>query len=183
MTSYESRIIKSFKHNGSLHRMWLENWLVPAERLHEEHAAESMIVLINEETPVLEGSGKRWISKVPAVTFFAPGHWFNVVALLEHAGVRYYCNVASPVHQYENVYTYIDYDLDVIRYPDGASHVVDREEYEMNKQLYHYPGDLRNKVASGLGMLLDKIRRGEPPFRSDDLVRSYYNTWKSETGV
>lgn len=35
---YERYAIKSFKHDGSLHRMRMENWLVPSERLHSEHA-------------------------------------------------------------------------------------------------------------------------------------------------
>jgi protein associated with RNAse G/E len=44
---YECYQIKSFKHNGHIHRIWFENWLVPGRLLLPEHAAENMIVLIN----------------------------------------------------------------------------------------------------------------------------------------
>ncbi|EXX87876.1 hypothetical protein BG53_13315 [Paenibacillus darwinianus] len=182
MNPYERCVIKSFKHDGRLHRMWLQNWLVPAERLMPAHAAESMIVLINDETPVEESSGKRWTSKVPAVTVFIPKEWFNIVALLEPAGVRYYCNVASPVHAADGVLTYIDYDLDVIRFADGSMHVVDRDEYEANKQLYHYPAAVRSKIAAGLGQLINRIKNAEEPFCSDKAVRSYFTQWKKEAG-
>ena len=78
---YECYQIKSFKHNGHIHRIWFENWLVPGRLLLPEHAAENMIVLINEQTLIEEADGSRWTSKVPGISFFIPGEWYNVVAL------------------------------------------------------------------------------------------------------
>lgn len=169
-------MIKSFKHNGRLHRFWHRNWLVPAERLSQEHAALSMHVLINRQTPIQEADGKLWTSRVPAVSFFMPGEWFNVVALLEDNGIRYYCNVASPMMQNDDVFTYIDYDLDVIRTAEGGIHIVDRDEYERHKLVYHYPGIVTEKVESGLQKLLRRARAGEAPFRDSDVER-YYGEW------
>lgn len=177
MDKYPTCIIKSFKHDGHLHRMWLENWLIPAEMLHETHAAEGMSALINCQTRIQEADGKQWISKIPAVSFFIPGQWFNVVALLEDAGTRYYCNIASPPYVNGNVITYIDYDLDVIRLPGGEVHIVDREEYELHRQMYHYPPVVDEKAAGGLDAVLARIRQGEPPFQ-DEIIRSYYEHWK-----
>lgn len=176
MSEYEKYVIKSFKHNGSLHRMWQQYWLVPKERMLPAHAAESMYVLVTPETPVVEGSGKKWTSRVPAVTFFIPKLWFNIVALIESGGIRFYCNLASPVHQVEGVLTYIDYDLDVISYPDGAMHIVDRDEYEANKYAYHYSQDVQQKVTEGLRLLTERIRAKREPFTAQG-VRWYYNNW------
>jgi len=79
-------VIKSFKHNGSLHRMWLENWRLPDDWLKPEHAAERMAVLVNNRTPIMEADGKEWVSRVPGVSFFIPGEWYNIVALIGEGG-------------------------------------------------------------------------------------------------
>ncbi|TBL71173.1 DUF402 domain-containing protein [Paenibacillus thalictri] len=177
MSLFTSYIIKSFKHDGHLHRMWLENWLVPENALDETHRAESMKVLINSQTKIVEADGKEWVSRIPGVSFFIPKQWFNVVALLEENGVRYYCNVASPPYVNGKVITYIDYDLDVIRQSNGHVSVVDQEEYERHKLGYHYSSIVDAKVKAGLADLLQRIERKAAPFQ-DDLVFQYYRLWK-----
>ena len=177
MENYEQVLVKSFKHDGHLHRMWMENWLVPRSQFHPLHRDEDMYVLINSRTPIQESDGKHWVSKVPAVTFFIPQQWFNVVALIEDVGIRYYCNIASPPHEGEGVFTYIDYDLDVIRHANGQMMIVDRDEYEHNRLVYHYPEIVERKVTSGLEALLQRMNQGHIPFQ-DDAVWWYYDNWK-----
>lgn len=174
---YKPIRIKSFKHNGHLHRQWLTNWKIPTEALHRSH--EGMHVFINCHTPIMEADGKVWVSRVPAVSFFIPGEWYNVVALLEQNGVRYYCNIASPVYCYEEVVTYIDYDLDVVLYANGHIDIVDREEYESHIHSYHYSNAVQTKVAAGLEQLLQRIQNRQAPFQ-DELVISYYETWRQQ---
>ncbi|MFB9325777.1 DUF402 domain-containing protein [Paenibacillus aurantiacus] len=181
MEQFQPCIIKSFKHDGHLHRMWLENWLVPDTLLLPEHASESMRVLINEQTPIQESDGKQWISRVPAVSFFIPGQWFNVVALMEEHGVRYYCNVASPPFYNESVLTYIDYDLDVILTADGRAQIVDREEYEQHKAIYHYSAEVQRKVQDGLRALIGRVESKIAPFHQEG-VAHYYEAWQKQTG-
>lgn len=178
-TTYQPIVIKSFKHNGHLHRMWLENWLVPREALHPAHADEGMTVMINSQTPILEADGKQWVSKVPAVSFFIPKQWYNIVALIEDQGIRYYCNIASPPYLNEQTVTYIDYDLDVISYADGQVQIVDRDEYERHKLSYHYPELVEQKVERGLANLLKRISQQQAPF-DDEIVRVYYDTWRQQ---
>ncbi|CAM3673779.1 DUF402 domain-containing protein [Cohnella lubricantis] len=176
--SYERCIIKSFKNDGSLHRVWLENWQVPGRLLHPQHAKEDMWICVNDHTTIREADGKEWISRVPAVSFFIPGEWFNVVALLEDKGIRYYCNVASPPYRYADVLTYIDYDLDMVLLPDGSSFELDRDEYDRHKEEYHYAPSVQDQVIEGLGRLQDRIAAHSQPF-DDDEVRRYYNEWKA----
>jgi protein associated with RNAse G/E len=179
MDVFSSYIIKSFKHDGHLHRMWLENWLVPESLLQPEHKWESMLVFINSQTKIQEADGKEWTSRIPGVSFFIPKQWFNVVALLEENGVRYYCNIASPPYTAGNVLTYIDYDLDVIRLPNGECHVVDQEEYERHRINYRYSETVESKVRQGLDALLERIARQAAPFR-DEWVLHYYELWKGQ---
>jgi protein associated with RNAse G/E len=181
MHEYTPYLIKSFKHDGHLHRMWLQNWLVPESQLLPEHRLEAMMVFINSQTKIQEADGKEWTSRIPGVSFFIPGEWFNVVALLEEQGVRYYCNVASPPYTAGRVLTYIDYDLDVIRLPGGEVHVVDQEEYERHRVAYHYSEAVHSKVQAGLQALLQRIADGGAPFR-DEWVLNCYERWKRSHG-
>jgi protein associated with RNAse G/E len=177
MEIFMNYIIKSFKHDGHLHRVWLENWMVPFSKLHPEHAAESMLVLVNSHTKILEADGRNWVSKIPVVCFFIPGQWYNIVALLEPEGIRYYCNIASPVYSSQDVLTYIDYDLDVILSPTGDKQIVDQHEYERHKINYRYPKIVETKVQAGLDGLLRRMELNAHPFQ-DEHVWAYYEMWK-----
>lgn len=179
MDSFMPYIIKSFKHDGHLHRMWIENWLVPEVSLHPEHGKEAMLVLINSQTKIQEADGKEWISRIPGVSFFIPKAWFNVVALIEETGIRYYCNIASPPYVAGNVITYIDYDLDVIRYPDGKVQVVDQEEYDRHRLAYHYSAVVEGKVRLGLEAVLERIQQGISPFQENHVLQ-YYRLWETQ---
>lgn len=172
-------VIKSFKHNGHIHRIWFENWSVPEQELHPLHAKERFHVFINHGTRIRESDGKEWVSRVPGVTFFLPGHWFNIVALLETTGVRYYCNIASPFTYYDNTVTYIDYDLDAIKLPDGAIHIVDEEEYRLHRVQYQYPALVEAKVREGMDALMKRMKHNAAPFQDEEALR-YYELWKNK---
>ncbi|MFC5470782.1 DUF402 domain-containing protein [Cohnella suwonensis] len=174
---YAECVIKSFKHNGSVHRVWLENWLVPAEKLHPRHAKEEAWVLLNDHTVIVEGDGKEWISRVPAVSFFMPGRWYNVVALIEEKGIRYYCNLASPPYRYNNVLTYIDYDLDVSFMPDGTVVELDRDEFCRHKEELRYGEDVEARVEAALLELKEAIADRAFPFGEEEIY-DYYEEWK-----
>ena len=176
-TTYRSGIIKSFKHDGSLHRMWLENWLVPQEHLDPQHRAESIDVLLNEHTRVREADGREWVSRVPAIAFFLPDEWFNVVALLEESGIRYYCNIASPFYRYNRTWTYIDYDLDVMLMPGGSVHELDWDEFNRHKSDYRYDAEVLSRTRQGLDRLKERLDARAAPF-DDAIVRDYYMEWK-----
>lgn len=177
MNSYFPCTIKSFKHDGQLHRMWYENWLLSSDCIHPKHAQEQPQILINSQTRIREANGKEWTSKIPAISFFLPQQWYNIVALIETTGIRYYCNVASPFYKQGNIITYIDYDLDVIVRSDGAYYIVDKDEYETHRKKYRYSAIVERKVNDGLSELLKRIEAGAAPFQ-DDIVRNYLQAWQ-----
>ncbi|WP_027085888.1 DUF402 domain-containing protein [Cohnella panacarvi] len=175
---YKRYVIKSFKHDGSLHRMWKANWLVPTDRLHPDHADPSSVwVYLNDQTTIIERDGKEWVSRIPAVSYFLPNEWFNVVALLEDKGVRYYCNLASPPYRYGDVLTYIDYDLDLVLLPDGSVHELDRDEFNRHRDEYRYGDTVLEQIGTGLRKLQEAIRKTSAPF-GDETAYRYYDQWK-----
>ncbi|CAM3618580.1 DUF402 domain-containing protein [Marinicrinis lubricantis] len=178
MDSYLPYIIKSFKHDGHLHRMWKENWLIPGHKLRPEHRNEGIHVLINDQTPIQEANGSHWVSRIPGISFFIPKQWFNVVALIEEGGIRYYCNIASPPYNDGSNMTYIDYDLDVVVTHHKQVHVLDEAEYELHKHRYNYSPLVEEKVERGLESVIERIRRNQAPFQ-DEAVIQYYEEWKN----
>jgi protein associated with RNAse G/E len=172
---YRPITIKSFKHNGKLHRMWLENWLLPKEVLEPQH--QEYVVTINDNTRIIEADGKEWISRIPGVSFFSPNKWYNIIALIEKNGIRYYCNIASPFYLDNQSLTYIDYDLDVVLQTNGQVNVLDEDEYARHKRIYHYSDLVEAKVLAGLEDVLGMIERKQTPFL-DAAVLKYYQQWK-----
>lgn len=178
-SAYVKQVIKSFKHDGSLHRIWLENWQVPQVKLHPNHAGKSVWVLLNDRTAIVEANGNEWISRVPAVSFFMPDRWYNVVALIEERGIRYYCNLASPPYRYGDILTYIDYDLDVVVLTDGTVQELDRDEFLRHKEEYRYGETVEARIENGMQELLESIAGKEFPF-GDDEIYHYYEQWKRQ---
>ena len=80
--------LQSFKHNGSLHRTWCKGYIVESD--------EKRIVAVTNKTWVIESDGRRWLTREPAVCFFWPDRWYNVISMIRKGGVYYYCNLASP---------------------------------------------------------------------------------------
>lgn len=176
MSEFSTCVVKSFKHDGKLHRLWRENWLVPHEQLLEEHKDESMLVVVNYKTLIEESDGSNWVSRVPAVTFFIPHCWYNIVALIEQTGIRYYCNIASPPYYSCDIITYIDYDLDVILTLDGEFFIVDEDEYEEHQVKYRYSQNVMQKIELGLSQLIERIQQKASPFNPNQ-VNYYFSKW------
>jgi protein associated with RNAse G/E len=111
--------IQSFKHDGSLHRTWCKAFVLEAD---EDH-----IVAVTDRAWVIEADNRKWVTREPAVCFLYRKKWFNVISMIRHTGVYYYCNLASPSIYDGEAIKNIDYDLDVKLYPDGGYQILDEE--------------------------------------------------------
>jgi protein associated with RNAse G/E len=171
--------IKSFKHDGSVHRVWTDNWVLPQECMLHTHVEQQLSVVVHAggRQPKQKEGQTFWTNRTPSVTFFIPKMWYNIVALMEKNGVRYYCNVASPFMRYGQTITYIDYDYDVIKYPDGSYYVIDQEDYYAHRKLYQYSREVDHKVKLGLTHLMSRIAQNATPFH-DACVLRYYDLWR-----
>lgn len=165
----ERYIIHSYKHDGSIHRAWDEALLLDE--------TDEYMVFGNERTKVIESDGRSWKTKEPAIMYFFKDNWYNVIGQYKKDGIYYYCNIASPFVIDQNTIKYIDYDLDLRVFPDGAFKVLDRGEYNYHKNKMNYSSELDTVLKAELSNLIELARSKEGPF-SKGQVESYYSIYK-----
>lgn len=157
--------IISYKHNGMLHRVWQFAYIFKE--------TEDIVILINDRSSVIDGDGRRWKTKEPAVCFFYKKKWFNIICMLRNNSVYYYCNLSSPyVHDEEGI-KYIDYDLDVKVFPSGDKIILDRDEFAFNQIDYGYSEELIDIIERQLKNLLMMIDKEETPFNELSVFNIY----------
>jgi len=162
MSSYVDTVfaIESRKYDQSLHRRWDENTVL--------YQNEFFIVGFNDRTNVTEQNKPIWQTTEPAIFYFDRRYWFNIIFILTEEPF-YYCNLSSPFLYLQGVLQYIDYDLDVLVYPDGTYQLLDQDEYKENCRLYDYPLDVQNNISKHLNLLLQWIEAEAGPFNKEGM--------------
>lgn len=161
-------IIHSYKHDGNIHRSWDEAILLDIK--------DDYLVFGNDHTKVVESDGRSWRTKEPAIMFFFKHSWYNVIGQLKYDGIYYYCNIASPYVIEGKAIKYIDYDLDLRVFPDGAFKILDRGEYNYHKNKMNYPDSVDRIVKDDLSNLIEIVRKKEFPF-DKEMIDSYYTKY------
>ncbi|MGI6644624.1 MAG: DUF402 domain-containing protein [Bacilli bacterium] len=164
--------VQSFKHDGNIHRIWKRNFVL------EEN--EDWLIVANHRTKVIEGNGRIWYTREPAVTFFSKKMWFNAIAMIKPEGIHFYVNVASPTLIDAGIAKYIDYDLDFKTSDEKGLSFLDRNEFRKHIVAYEYEEDLveiiRNQTIETQKLIIDK----KFPF-DVDAVSKYYETFLEKT--
>ncbi len=157
--------IHCYKHNGELYKTWDKALILDIKK--------DYIVLGNDNVLVTKSDGRVWRTKEPAIMFFYKDRWFNIIAQLKENGLFYYCNIASPYIMDNRILKYIDYDLDLRVFPDGAFKILDRNEYNYHKKLMNYPKEINFIIKSELSSLIEKKKNNEHPF-DKELIENYF---------
>lgn len=165
--------IKSYKHDGSLHRTWHETMVLKV--------TDNVLIGCNNHTLVTESGGRKWRTREPALVYFHTKYWFNIVAMIRDRGVSYYCNIASPSLIDAEGLKYIDYDLDVKIFPDGEKRLLDIDEYKLHGKKYDYPDELDPILNEHVKILAQWIEDERGPF-SEAYVDLWYNRYQQLTG-
>lgn len=161
--------IQSFKHNGSLHRTWAKGFVIEAN--------DQQIVAVTNKTWVTESDGRKWFTREPAICFFYPDCWFNIITMIRKSGIYYYCNLASPSLYDGEAIKNIDYDLDIKLYPSGEYEILDEDEYCQHREEMNYPTEIRQIVESQMQELIRRIKEMEDPF-NDETINKYYTLYQ-----
>lgn len=151
--------IIAYKHDGSLHRIWHRNTVLEAN--------DQVMILANNKTSVTENDGRTWVTKEVALLYFHAECWFNIVCMFREDGLHYYCNLSSPFAYDEDGLKYIDYDLDIKKYPDGKYFLLDEDEYNQHKIKYGYKEDLDKIIKYNVNKLQKWIDSNLGPFSEE----------------
>lgn len=165
--------VQAYKHDGLLHREWSPAYL--AEETDEYWA------LCSRSSLVTEGDGRRWMTKEHAVFLLYKHEWMNIIAMMkESGGVCYYVNIASPTILDQGYLRYIDYDLDVKLFPDGAMKELDEQEFERHVLTYGYPPELTDAIKKAC--LEVKVLMGKKafPFKEGN-IKTIYSKFLEES--
>ena len=157
--------IQSFKHDGSLHRTWACGYVIEAN--------EKRIVAVTNKTLVSESDGRKWVTREPAICFFYPDKWYNVICMIRKTGIHYYCNIASPSLYDGEAIKNIDYDLDVKVAPNGKSIILDEEEYERHGREMGDSEELKEAIEKGMKRVMVDIRLRNSPFEHGEIWKLY----------
>ena len=160
--------IISYKHNGVLHRVWQSTYIV--------RQTSDMLVIVNDKANVIDGDGRRWKTKEPAVCYFFKKYWFNIICMLRGNAIYYYCNLSSPYVKDSEGVKYIDYDLDLRVFADETLKILDKGEYKYHKNKMNYPASIDKIVKDDLSNLIEIVRKKEFPFNRG-IIDNYYNMY------
>lgn len=160
----------SYKHDGSIHRMWEDIFLL------EEN--DEYIVAGSRRNKVIESNGRDWISREPSIYIFSKTEWYNVICMFKKDGISYYTNIACPSTLEDKTIKYIDYDLDAKLLPNGIVKVLDRREYAANKAKYGYGDEIDHTIRNTLDKILKLMKDKVFPF-DNELIQEYYDVYQS----
>ena len=166
----DTLVIHCYKHNGMIHKSWKLAYVLDIKN--------DYIVLGNENVLVTKQDGRTWHPKEPAIMFFYKKRWFNIIAQLKPNGIFYYCNIASPYVIDDGIIKYIDYDLDLRVFNDGAFKILDRNEYNYHKKLMRYPKEINFIVKNELSSLIEMKKSSVFPFNVET-IEYYYKLFRA----
>ena len=165
----DTLVIHCYKHNGVIYESSRVAYVVEIN--------DDFIVLGDENVLITKDDGRAWHTKGSAIMFFYKKRWFNIIAQLKDDGIFYYCNIASPFVIDARALKYIDYDLDLRVFNDGAFKILDRNEYNYHKKLMNYPDEINYIIKEELSSLIEMKKKGEFPFKRE-IIESYYAKFK-----
>ena len=90
-------------------------------------------------------------------------------------GITYYCNIASPCIVENSTIKYVDYDLDIKLFPNGAIKVLDEKEYSVHKEKYQYSEDLDKVLYMQLDFVRSLMENKQFPFDDSSIEQFYEN--------
>ena len=158
--------IECYKHNGYLDRTSDEAIVI--------YNDDDMLIVANDHTTLTEHDGESHTTNEPAVLFFFKDKWYNIIGQFKKKGIFFYCNIATPYIIDGNAIKYIDYDLDLRVFPDGAFKILDRGEYKYHKAKMNYPEEIDKIVKDDLSNLIHLAREKENPFNVMVIDDYYY---------
>jgi uncharacterized protein len=171
-------VLRSVKYDGSLNYHWPARLLWQDESGFIWHApAGAPFTRPGGVTPVpFDWIGRVWYARWYLVdASLLPASEAGAVGVVHH----YYCNVGLPGAWRDDVYQFVDLDLDLLVYPDGRHILLDEDEFTAHQQHYGYPTDVIAGVRRAAQDVLALAQAGADPF--DGTLARYHLTLNAGT--
>ncbi|EGV00153.1 DUF402 domain-containing protein [Mycoplasmopsis columbina] len=166
--------VQAYKYNGELYRQWNG---VKVLRNTEQH-----YVLFLSKTKVAETKKRDWIYRDPVIWFLPKNEMSNALVLLKPKNNYIYINLSSkPIYE-DNTIKFIDFDIDVKKYPGKNLSIVDLEEFDENRKKYNYPLELVNRIEKALEDVVNKHLNKEY-YNSQEIIDYYINLAKKDKSL
>ncbi|MBQ8659346.1 MAG: DUF402 domain-containing protein [Bacilli bacterium] len=165
----DTLVIHCYKHNGVIYESSRVAYILDIK--------DDYIVLGDENVLITKQDGRAWHTKGSAIMIFYTKRWFNVIAQFKDNGINYYCNIASPFIIENHVLKYIDYDLDLRVFSDGAFKILDRNEYNYHKKIMNYPKEINYIIKEELSSLIEMKKASVFPFERKG-IEEYFDIFK-----
>lgn len=162
-------LIKSFKHDGSSHRMW--------EFVTFLKEDDDFYYMAAKRARVVEHDGREWRPPEGALYILSKKRFYNVIVMFISPNIiEYYVNIASPTIEVDQVLEFIDYDLDLKKDAEGNVKEIDWGEYAHNSLSYSYSAKLKDVLEFTMREVKRLLVEGVHPF-SDQENRNMYNSF------
>ena len=145
--------INSRKYDGSIRRSWNCEFIASTDDAIDLVGRFEIAV----EHPDL---GRIEMGTVSRERFYL-NRWYNYFRFEHPDGTlrNYYINICMPPEIGDGVLDYVDLDIDLIVWPDGEWKILDRDEFEINADLYGYPEDVRRSAIGALEDIISVISK------------------------
>lgn len=138
---------------------------------------EMQLLEEREDCLIAEGAaGRKLKHHTKGQTFVIPHASLEVYALKEGYTVSFdirngrtvsiYCNVCLPCERSRTEVSFVDLDLDLLWNESDGWHVVDEDEFAVNREKFGYPPDLVHTAERSLAELQRRVREKQFPFDS-----------------
>lgn len=153
-----------YKHDGKIHRTW--------DKLIILDETKDYVVCANDKVYITESDGRTHKTKETAIVYLYKKRWFHITAQYKKVGLYYKADIASPFLIDNNIFKYIDYDLDLKVFPDGEYKVLDRNEYKYHRKIMKYSEELDYILKKEMTHLIKMKENNEGPFNKK--ISEYY---------
>lgn len=157
--------IIALKHNGETAKIFHDLKMV----MQDEH----IIVLYGPAGTHVDDVRKHisWDMHYAAYHVLMRNEPYNVLIVEKEQGNEYYCNLASVPTLDGDTISYIDYDIDVVKSPDGTIAVHDLDQFAERSVQWNYPADLVAALSQKQAEI-EQALQAESDYFSPDFYRS-----------
>ena len=135
--------VEKTKYDGTIQAAWESRLL--------DHTGSLLRSVVPGGAPVYVLDRSRWVKSgrtTCMVELYFEDRWYNVWHVRDGTTELWYCNVALPATFDGQTLRWVDLDIDVRCYRDGAPEVLDEDEFEQHRVELGYPAEVVERALA-----------------------------------